>query len=58
MRRRSTAKIVMRVRRWSKEAALGALSAFIVLKSKRRRWGPGVEEMDFEDLCKAVRANV
>ena len=48
----------MRVRRWSKDAALGALSAFIVLKSKRRRWGPGAEEMDFEDLCKAVRANV
>ena len=48
----------MRVRRWSKEAALGALSAFIVLKRRRRRWGPGVWEMDFEDLWRAVRANV
>lgn len=55
---KSTANIVIRVRRWSKLAALGALSAFIVLKRRRRRWGPGVEEMDFEDSCRAVKAKV
>jgi hypothetical protein len=34
------------------------LSAFIVLKRRRRRWGPGVWAIDFEVLCKAVKARV
>jgi hypothetical protein len=53
---RSVAKIVIRVRRWAKEAAEGALSAFRVLNRRRRRWGPGVVLMGFESLERALRA--
>lgn len=53
---RSTAKIVIRVSRWAKEAAEGALSALRVLKRRRRRWGPGWEVIVLEALWRAVRA--
>jgi hypothetical protein len=34
------------------------LSAFIVLKRRRRRCGPGVEDIEVEVLCRAVVARV
>jgi hypothetical protein len=37
--RRSEANICIMRRRWSNEAGLGALSAFCVARSKRRRFG-------------------
>ena len=36
---KSAAKMVVRVRRWSNEAAEGALSAFMVAKSNNSRCG-------------------
>lgn len=56
--RRSTAKIVISVRRWAKEAAEGALSAFRVLKRRSSRCGPGVEVIEWEFLWRAVRARL
>ena len=54
----SAAKIVIKVRRWAKVAAEGALSALRVLKRRSRRCGPGVVLMDLESLDRALKASV
>ena len=55
---RSVAKMVIKVRRWAKEAAEGALSALRVLKRRSRRWGPGAVLRGFESLDRALKASV
>lgn len=58
VRCKSTAKMVISVRRCSKLAAESALSAFMVLNSRSRRWGPGWVAIGLLVLCSAVRARV